>query len=281
MQTHLVERPMELDPILRGRNPTHVIISVKPLGRAVVFIHGFGGHSLSTWSEFNNLLPLEREADGVDLFFYGYNSLRADVRASAGIFCQFLDGLMTNPSGALNPLIISSDLQRPPNFQYREIIVVAHSLGAVVARQALVDACESTKSWTSRIRLILFAPAHCGARAVKLASMLSTGSFWLSFVASLGRFNAPSLTDLEPDSKFLQELARKTSDLTAKGHHRLRPELVVHAELENIVETIGFAGDPPARETLAGMDHMAVCKPRSSPRNLFRPLEIIQEILRA
>lgn len=281
MQTHLAELPLELDPKLRGSNPSHTILAVEPRGRAVIFVHGFGGGALTTWSEFNTLLPLEPEANGVDLFFYGYDSLYADVRAAASIFCDFLDDLMTHPSAVVNPLILSPDLNRADSFRYREILLVAHSLGAVVVRRALIHACESNKDWISRLRLILFAPAHCGARIVELSALLAAGSLWLSFTNFIGRLTSPSLSDLDPNSEFLRELSLRTSELTSNGQNpRLRPECVVHAERENLVYTTSFAGDPPM-VALPGTTHTTLCKPRSAPKAFTRPLEIVLKALRS
>ena len=50
---------------------TYVFWAVKPVGKAVVFIHGFNGSTADTFSEFEVLFRDNAEFDGYDVYFFG------------------------------------------------------------------------------------------------------------------------------------------------------------------------------------------------------------------
>jgi hypothetical protein len=56
--------------------------ALQPRGQAVLFVHGFNGTSVGTWKGFDEILPLEPRARGLDLLFYGYDSWLTDIRSS-------------------------------------------------------------------------------------------------------------------------------------------------------------------------------------------------------
>src|SRR4051794_2647056 len=51
--------------------------ATQPDGQLVIFIHGFGGDAIATWNDMQLMLPADRRFDGVDLAFYGYDSMRS------------------------------------------------------------------------------------------------------------------------------------------------------------------------------------------------------------
>lgn len=89
MQTHLALRP--LTGTQRPDKDVHVLFATKPNRKAIVFVHGFSGHAINTWSDFHVLLPECPKCGYYDMYFYGYDGLRAEMNASAAIFCTFLD----------------------------------------------------------------------------------------------------------------------------------------------------------------------------------------------
>src|SRR4051812_46296137 len=106
--------------------------ALHPSGKAFVFVHGFGGGAVTTWVQFPTLLQSERGYSGYDHFFYGYDALRKRARPSADSLVQFLDRLFTDPVGLFSET--TTTFVRSPTLQYDAVVVVAHSLGAVVSR---------------------------------------------------------------------------------------------------------------------------------------------------
>src|SRR5262249_32167601 len=128
----------------RGRPSWHdraqACWALAPTERLVVFVHGFGGDALGTWRQFSDLWP--RGKAGYDLVFYGYDSLRRQALYSGDELREVLEAFLPAPAAMINPTIehlahVHAGILRLA-FSYRRIVFVAHSLGAVVVRQALV-----------------------------------------------------------------------------------------------------------------------------------------------
>src|SRR5690242_687608 len=122
MQTHCQERTLGA-----GYDEVHAVLSVQPTRKAMVFVHGYGGDPLETWAAFDTLLPQEQKCGSADLFFYGYDGLYSELVASAGLFGNFLNDLMTRPAALINP-VVPAAVTRPNDFQFDQVVLVAHSL---------------------------------------------------------------------------------------------------------------------------------------------------------
>jgi pimeloyl-ACP methyl ester carboxylesterase len=209
---------------------------------------------------------------GHDLFFYGYDGLRSELNSSAAIFRVFLERLLEQTDGFLARNLPAA-AQRSAGFAYDDILIVAHSLGAVIARRALVDAAR--RPWASRVKLILFAPAHRGARVAQLALEAASPMAFLRFFGTLVRFQSPLIDSLQKDSLTLNGLIKDTERAIAAGHKHLIAAKVVLAEYERIVENETFCDDPPP-VAIPRTTHMSVCKPRPEFRD---PLTHLEEFL--
>ena len=162
-------------------------MSRHPEGRLVVFIHGFRGKALNTWNRFPTLVEAGPGFQGRDFVFYGYSSRRRRTQVLAIDFREALESLILRPTellGSTGMLPI-----RTPDFRFDEVLVVAHSMGALVARQALLDAFQRGDSWPLQVKLALFAPAHMGADLLRLC------------MATLAPFPIP--VELPPESGHL------------------------------------------------------------------------------
>ncbi|MEY2506318.1 MAG: hypothetical protein QOH01_647 [Verrucomicrobiota bacterium] len=275
MQSHLASRT--LSATKKPDKDVEVLFAFEPERKAVLFIHGFSGGGISTWSKFNSLLPRLLKASQRDLYFYGYDGLRASLIGSANLFRQFLERLFAGGAGFINPHLPESCL-RPAEFGYDELVIVAHSLGAVIARRALLDATRGGQLWPKKTRLILYAPAHTGANVVKLAlATCSTFTFsWL--LAAFARFQSPLIDQLnsDPKSKLLVQLLDDTLEACKNGQNdHLIAKKVLVAEYEKIVEQERFKPDPSSI-TIAHTDHKSICKPR---RDFLEPLEALYDCL--
>ena len=73
-QSHLPAR--RLGSSSKPDKDVQAILALQPQRKAVLFIHGFSGDALGTWSDFPVLMPGRASCAGRDLFFYGYDGLR-------------------------------------------------------------------------------------------------------------------------------------------------------------------------------------------------------------
>lgn len=270
MQKYLVPRALIEYP------DVDVLFAANPCRNAVLFIHGFSGDAIKTWSDFHELLPDAPRFDGYDLYFYGYDGLRAQIHSSAALFRMFLDRMLGQTPDFLRanlPFIVPT---RAANFEYDRLLVVAHSLGAVIVRRALLDASQPAASWVSKVQLALFAPAHSGANVAKLALEAADGLSFLRPFASLAKFVSPLIDELQPGSDVLRQLAEETSAAIKDGANaHLTAKLVVIAEYDDIVRNARFAGDPPPF-AIPAATHSSVCKPNTKFK---RPLEYLERCL--
>jgi hypothetical protein len=141
--------------------------SKAPQRKLVLFVHGFTGSAVDSWLEFPRLLRLDPHFKGYDLVSFAYESNRQPATFSASAFYHFLSRIMDSPASTINAGL-PTDLVRATTFGYDRVVIVAHSLGAVVARRALVNAHTQHAPWVGKIALLLFAPAHKGILATHL-----------------------------------------------------------------------------------------------------------------
>lgn len=173
---------------------------------------------------------------------------------------------------------------RPTDFQYGQVLICAHSLGAVIARRALLDIALQDPPWRDRlsaVRLQFFAPAHKGALIIKLAEEgLAAISVPLAFAKINGKLAAVGLKsryqvlqDLEPGSQTLTDLeaeTRRLLDQDPQAHAYLRAH-VVHARRDHVVAQGQFARDHRP-DFIDGKGHIEVCKPELG---FLQPLETV------
>lgn len=244
-------------PVHEGRNST-AWWAAEPSGTAVLFVHGFGGSSVGTWSEFEQRLP--SEAPTADLLFYGYDGIRTQAQTSAIRLRQLINNWMSAPDLFVNGTL-PPRLHRSGQLAYQRLVIVAHSLGAVVARKALLDAFRSNSPWLQYVRLALFAPAHRGASVQDLVKATLGG--WAWFKAALGLAqHATVLQDLDPERPFLRALVEDTQRaLVEPGGATLRAQVVAIAPHDRIVYNVDFAVDDAVAVVIENTNHTSICKP--------------------
>ncbi len=273
MQTHLTLRT--LNGTQKPDKDVQVLFAVQPNRKALLFIHGLSGDAIKTWSDFHELLPERPKCTSHDIFFYGYDGLRADMYASASLFRDFLNRLLNSTKSFLADNLPPS-ARRADDFRYDELVIVAHSLGAVISRRALLDATRNKSDWVARTKLVLYAPAHKGARVADLALEMASSFDFLKLFAIVVRFESPLIDQLKPGSQTLKQLLDDTEMRTKEGANmHLVARKVVIAEYEKIVENESFGNDPPP-DTIPGTTHTSVCKPK---RDFMQPLILLEACL--
>lgn len=253
---------------------------------ALVFLHGWGGTASDTWEAFPEALRLSPRAAHVDAFFLQYPSREHRVAFCAAPVASIVRDLLRHPlerviSGALPP-----GTTRPP-FIYSRVVLVGHSMGAVVARRALLDIFdELTEEDRSRLRMLFFAPAHTGSSLPRLLTS-GLGLDWLPGGALVGAALTSyyvSLQDLAEGSACLTALAEDAriarlsavpgavSPADAPGYLRAR---VWHARDDKVVSQERFDADWPLQPVM-GRNHRSICKPGLG---YTRPIDAVHFIL--
>jgi len=144
---------------------------------------------------------------------------------------------------------------------YTRVAIVAHSLGAVVSRRAILDGIECGATWPERSRLILFAPAHMGTRLLKDQSMLSGGLGGIvSTILVAWKLSRPAADDLKYGSPFLKKLWADTKRYLDEGWAEpLRAKQVLFGEHEIVVD-VGRFCDDPIQQVWPNHTHVSICK---------------------
>lgn len=225
--------------------------------KLVIFVHGFGGSATKTWRGMDVLLDDPR-AKSADVLFYGYESLAAQAHSSATLFRKFLSEVASTGPQWLETL---KSAGARGNRNYKDVLIVAHSLGAVVARRALLDTLASKPPWMQHTRLLLFGPAHKGTRLLELTKMLSgtVGSVLMNMFA-FGRVKTPVLDDLEENSAFLVNLLAESEAAAKAGCiNPVKAEAVIFGEKDYVVRMHPFCTDPQF-DVWEKEDHCSVCR---------------------
>lgn len=240
---------------------------------AIVFVHGWGGSPGGTWEAFSQALATMGQAGQSDVFFLAYPSRGNQVAFCAAPLRNFLFTLVRDPLSEIIDLTLGPHVPaRRRRQQYRRIYVVAHSMGAVIARRAIIDldrpSSEAlTPEESDLFRLLFFAPAHCGSH---LALLIGSG-LGLDFVPGakvaghLAQIWLPSLRDLEVGSRALSDLERDCRSLRQERAGRDAPvdhliARVYHAHRDRVVSQNSFDADPPFQPVM-DRNHHNICKP--------------------
>jgi pimeloyl-ACP methyl ester carboxylesterase len=262
-------------PLERHGEKSVALWAANPSGKAIVYVHGFLGHPTSTWSLFQTLLPLSQNCRGYDLLFYGYDSGKVRADPNAARLYELLKVLYSHPIQLIKrslPFLGG----RKRTFAYSEILVVAHSLGSIITRLALLKAHREKQEWAARTRAVYFAPAHKGADLAPLffSAIMGVKVPGVGFLEPLLKFHFQSLQDLVPGCQTLTDLEQRVNDEIETGANYLSALRVFQGELDKVVSFVPFGRDPEP-QYFAGQSHMSVCKPTAQFREPLQALEAL------
>lgn len=253
--------------INHGKNTVGYFTTLNP-EKLIIFVHGFNGSALDTWNDFPALIKETGKYENSDVIFYGYESLKGQVNNNALRFYNFLQAIAEGNTNRIG-------YYRNSNPTYQKILIVAHSLGSIIVRRALLNANAENKLWLSITQMILFAPAHRGARIQNLLteSLPTLGKIF----AGLGFITIPVLDDLRPGSQTILNLIQETENLLLNNQGNFAiAHKVIWANSEIVVHNERFCQDPIA-VLIDNKTHTKVCKPIKP--GFLRPFEIVTEAL--
>lgn len=247
----------------RERNPT----------RCILFVHGFTGHPLKTWREFDRPIEAAGWWGASDLVFFGYASTQEEIRYTSETLVEFLHNFLPRRSAEVACLAALE----PPTHDYKELVLVGHSQGGLVVRHAVLQALweltspespsgawedEATANLIANARVRLFAPAIFGARPAGLKEM-ALQSFGLGTVARMVLGGSPSYQEMQQGSSLLTYLAESTTE-RAQAHPKVSSlrARIAWATKDRVVMPNGQYTFDPASSSIGGTDHGSVCKPR-------------------
>ncbi|MHA3788365.1 esterase/lipase family protein [Flavobacterium hauense] len=231
-----------------GINST-AFYSIANSKKLIIFVHGFSGVSLNTWNNFSEMIVYNKKFEKSDILFYGYDSFKGQVTDQSSDLYHFLDKHIPDSYNTIRKSISS----------YKKVIIIAHSLGAIVSRYALLKAIDENVDWKNKCKLMLFAPAHNGSRIPNLL-MLSLPSF-TKILGGLGLYQYPVIDDLTPGSACLKKLEQLVVKLQKK-YKKVLTAHVIEAHGDKVVHNGPFCYDKYSTiSPIKNKSHTTVCKP--------------------
>lgn len=249
------------------KKTTNVLWSLNPDGKAIVFIHGFSG-SFNTWKGFPEMIADSPGFEGWDIFFVEYDWGDQVELTGRSMFEYVLQPIFENPQSLFKSS--SSTVTRPQDFQYKQVVIAAHSLGAVVTRVAMLAASRAKVAWLPNTKMVLYAPAHNGANIVSLGSE-ALGVFGAigKMLPNVLKVKYPSLIDLESvpgvgKSDLLKRIESDTKALLDAGKGDFtKAQAVLYGGDDRVVVAAQFCQDTDFK-SVPNISHTAICKPSNT-----------------
>lgn len=272
MQSHVAR---DVDTLGYGST---LLVARRPAHQLIVFVHGFNGNALKTWKHFDE--SDQRCWGESDLLFVGYDSLRENVLSVVHRLSQFLDVIYPRLPDYYSSVF--SRAIRAPGQDYRDLLLVGHSLGGVIIRRILA---EAVKLWQDKSRppdyqnlntpsqlIEQLRPRVLDAKAM-LFSPASEGFLpkgWLGVMSAVGVLRlseialrkAPSYTELKPHSALLANTKSWTESYCrdyGSQVNALRAQ-TIWANPDTVVQVEDYSTDRPSTSA-NGRTHADVCKP--------------------
>ncbi|KAL4970910.1 WD40 repeat-like protein [Aspergillus stella-maris] len=219
-----------------------------------IFLHGLGGGSRKTWSKTSNpyhywpkeWLSRDPEFTRVRVHSFGYKANWAELQRSFLTIHDFAQSL-------LNEIQCSLDIRRSNT----KLVLIAHSMGGVVAKQAYVIARQdpTLRDLAGRIHTIFFlATPHRGSDLAKtLLKILRVSLNQKPFVAELEKNSSTVASINDSFRHFSDDLQLWSFYETIPCNLFFSNALIV----DKFSATLGYARE---RCSLLNADHRGICK---------------------
>lgn len=189
--------------------------------RCIVFVHGLGGGP-KTFGKFSIYLSEKWNFDyGILLFYFSYyrNVFNSKFLALIPRFILFSLKAIWSKRNIENANRLKNYIENNC-IQSNNIVLVAHSMGGLIARQYLVD-CKKNNLDIRKIRMLCtFATPHNGSHVARKISFISKIPFLKKLYNYLSnKFNyrlSPQIGDLSNLSLFLDQLNKDWRDFNVE-----------------------------------------------------------------
>ena len=237
----------------------------------VVFVHGLNGDPERTWTSERShvfwpsqLLPLILEEQKARILVYGYD---ADVASFTGSTSK--DKIHNHAEHLVSTLAANRNIRRASE---RPIIFVAHSLGGLVVKRALIHSSEIRGNNTEHLRsvfvstygILFMGTPHRGSDIAKWGSLLE--SICRGVMPSGVVDSNPTLVNaLKKENETLQNIDRQFYNMISRFHvfffHEAKKTNLGKMKMEYVVDDESAAPNAPDVER-AGIpqDHSHMCK---------------------
>jgi hypothetical protein len=255
-----------------------------------VFVHGYGGDSYATWANFQLLIDNSQVTSrfhNCDIYFFQYESRDEWINASTDRFLNFLQQLILDPrqihfTENVAPILPPQEREEvvsvlPSPRRYTHLVLVGHSEGGVVIRNAVIKRFKSRSSksllrrqWKLLMgsRLSLFAPAIAGFRPAGFLGVIMKMP-WLGNTLNAILQNGAAYQDLSnPD--FLKELKAKTESAARRNPHQALRAEIVWGYADKVVHPTKYEEDT---EEFVEANHIHICKPCEG---YLHPLQFVE-----
>ena len=245
----------------------------------LIFVHGLQGHPLRTWQypkygdqpvkglkkvskKFTGMFKKDVVVENSPVVYWPADFVKQDYRNIRVLTYGYDSHVSHYFSGPANKLNLSqhgeallnrvSTERAASKAIHRPIIFVAHSLGGLLVKEALVESQKQRHNpikldiFQSTKAIIFFATPHQGSLDA------SWGQFLASIVSAAADVHKGLIATLQPDSEKLNNLAKDFQDMLDSGHLKVC----------NLLESAGKIGLPifndKVSHSFAGLLHCTV-----------------------
>ena len=208
----------------------------------MLFIHGLGGGSSKTWGAFPELIAKDTQLAGFDVAFFDY-----PASLFSGRFRK------TAPKAQRLARALHTEITNKYR-GYAAIVLVAHSLGGLVARRYLADRVMATVNTpdaaTPVTKLLLYAVPNDGAGLAAVGRHLSR--------------RQRQIKQLCRDSEFIDDLNTTWETLHVGDRIDLRYVVAAQDAVVSEKSASGLQGLAHPIDVLVNCDHRSCVKPRTA-----------------
>lgn len=223
---------------------------------AVVFVHGLGG-GYTTWKDFANTLHDEWiESDSFSLKYDHYYNNVKEIPVYSFFVKSFLGKSIDKLSAHLDSFI------RTTCKYYKNIILVCHSMGGLVARKYIIDLLNKERDLGKIKALITYATPHLGSSIANRCKTILYNPLSIFRFASLRLLT--QIKDLSRNSPLIKSI---NDDWTKLGVSSKIDFLRVLGYADFVVneESAKYEDDKDNVYPFANKDHFSIIKP--NPEN--------------